>query len=268
MSKYYGIFQEIKDLYKKEIIEYGIYENVFSEIYSDLQSVSGELDYYLENAYCVGKDVLEICCGDGLNYMIPMAKKGFHVDGVEISESMIQQFETKCAKLPTKVKNNLHIYKSDIYEFQPEHKYDLIIIPSTTICLLSDNDEAIKKLFIKIYEWLNPGGRFMFDYRVDQIIGNLNNSEIMSLCNQKEKYFMIMQEFVNYVPGRSVVNMYVQKSDNEGEHKFIASSDKRIISDELINYLTDVTKFVVMNKYMLHSHNIDICLMVLEKQGE
>lgn len=266
MNNYYGVFKDLKTLYQNNILEYGIYDNIFSEIYRNLSNETDEINYYLENAFCVGKRVLEIACGDGSNYMIPLAKRGFSVDGVEISESMIDRFHENSRKLPERIKKNLKIMQGDIFEYETENEYDLIMIPSTTICLLADNDEKLKVLFDKVFGWLRPGGRFMFDYRTDQLLGSQYISSIISECNKEKNYFMMMQEFNNYIPGKAVVNMYVERLDGEYEQKYIASSEKRIITDALIDDVISKTEFLDYNTYWVDIPNATIKLRVLEKR--
>ena len=267
MSQFYGIFQDIKDLNIGNITELSIYEGIFSTIYTNMQSSPKELGYYLENAFCVGNKVLEIACGDGGNYMIPMAKKGFKVDGIEISESMIERFYERTARLPEKIKNKINIYQADIFEYETQEKYDLIMIPSTTICLLADNEEKTKKLFQRVYEWLKPGGRFMLDYRVDQTLEGNYISRIFTESNKKYPYVMFMQEFNNLVPGRGIVNMYAETVEDGCEKKYIASSDKRIITDDLIEKLIEGIAFRLHNSYMIEMANAKVKLLVLEKEN-
>lgn len=265
MGNFYGVFSDLKEMNQDNIMECGIYDDVFSTVYSSLGNESDAIRYYIENAFCVGERVLEIACGDGGNYMIPMAKKGFKVDGVEISESMLERFYENIEKLPTRIKKNLRIFQEDIFEYEPDGLYDLIILPSTTICLLADEDR-LPKLFDKIFSWLRPGGRFMFDYRTDQILGSQYTSNIISTCNREHQYFMMMQEFNNYIPGKAVVNMYVEMPGAERERKYIASSEKRIITDQLINEVAGKTDFIDYNTYLIDVPNADIKLRVLKKQ--
>jgi SAM-dependent methyltransferase len=265
MEKYYGVFKDMKDLYQDSISEHGIYDDIFSTVYTSLMNETNEIRYYVENAFCVGEKILEVACGDGSNYMIPLAKKGFSVDGVEISQSMIDRFEENTKNLPARIRKNMHIMQGDIFEFDTDTLYDLIIIPSTTICLLADDDEKLERLFHKISSWLRPGGRFMFDYRVDQMLGNQYLSALMSTCNKEKQYFMMMQEFNNFVPGRAIVNMYVEQMDEGQPKKYIASSEKRIITDSLINQALSKTDFMDYNTYMINLPNAEIKLRVLEK---
>ncbi len=268
MSELFGIFQEIKSLLGDRIEEYGIYEDIFSKVYTNLDAVTKEIEYYAENAYCTGKRILEIACGDGSSYMIPLARKGFQVDGVELSKSMIERYEENVKPLPDKIKKRLHVIEGDIFEYETEETYDLIILPSTTICLLTDDLEKTKLLFRKISVWLSENGRFMFDYRRDQHLGNTYETELMSQCNETDRYFMLMQEFNNYIPGKSVVNMYVESFSDGKERKCIASSEKVIITDELVNELIASANFEVHNKYEINCQGAQIRLLVIKKIGE
>ena len=60
MGQFYGIFQDIKELNMGGITELGIYEGIFSNVYANMKNSAQELDYYIENAFCVGKSILEI----------------------------------------------------------------------------------------------------------------------------------------------------------------------------------------------------------------
>ena len=263
MSRYYGIFKDIAQMYEGNLTECGVYDDIFSTVYTKLNGDTHELSYYLENARVAGKRVLEVACGDGGNYMIPMARKGFDVDGVEISTSMIDRFREKAQKLPEKVRKHLKIYHADIFDFEPEHLYDLIIIPSTTICLLADDDERLRLLFDKMYSFMEPGGRFMFDYRTDQLLGDEYESDVMTMCNPENEFLMLLQEFNNREPGISMVNMYVETP----KEKYLASSSKRIITDQLIENMINEGRFVRHNSYNVTIPNATIKLQVLKKEA-
>ncbi|MBR6626783.1 MAG: methyltransferase [Lachnospiraceae bacterium] len=268
MSHFFGVYKDIKELNIGNVTELGIYEGIFSTIYANMQDTFRELNYYIENGLCTGKRVLEIACGDGGNYMIPMAKKGFEVDGVEISESMIERFHEQTARLPEKIKSRMNIYQANIFEYDTDEKYDLITIPSTTICLLADDEEQTRCLFQKVYKWLKPGGRFMFDYRIDQSLQNEFISHIYTETNKKYPYVLFMQEFNNVVPGRGIVNMYVETMEDGVDKRYIASSDKRIITDGLVERLLEGIDFRLHNSYTVDLTNAKVKLLVLEKEEE
>lgn len=268
MSEYFGMFKDIKQLNEDEIKECGIYEGIFSNIYTHLTMPENIIDCYIENALAVGKDVLEIACGDGGNYMIPMAKRGFNCDGIDISQSMIERFIENRAMLPNKVKKRLNAWVGDVFSWDTEKKYDLITIPSTTICLLADDMEKTKKLIKKTYDWLKPGGRFMFDFRTDQFVGKKKMSEIYGLCSAENQYMMLMQEYENMMLGRTIVNMYIEKVDGKKNEKYIASSNKKIITDDFINELMKSTDYKLHNKYLFDKNIIKTKLIVYCKEED
>lgn len=66
--KYDELFGDIHTLallYDREIIYTDVYSNVFAKYYDTLPRESFECDNYLDEAYCCGKRVLELCCGTG-----------------------------------------------------------------------------------------------------------------------------------------------------------------------------------------------------------
>jgi len=246
MREYYGLFKDLKNFYMDSIEDIGIYENEFARVYSLIVggNYEGEIDFYVQSALQSGKDVLEIACGDGKRVMIPMAKLGFNVDGVEISKDMIEVYKEYSKRLPQKLRSNIKIYESDIFTFHTNKKYDLITIPATTICLLSDDEEKTISLFNRLYDMLKDNGRLAFDYRTGQIMEK-NASELNHLIfkSNGEKTFVLFQEFNNYIKGRTVVNFYMQKDTESKTKKYLTSSNKKIISEEFIERILNRTKF-------------------------
>ena len=263
MNNYFGFFSELKKLYDGKIKECGLYDDIFSNVYNALAGNTEIKELYAENGFYVGKNVLEIAAGDGSNYMIPLAQKGFNVDGVEISESMIARFNENVSKLPQRIKKRLNIIQADIFEYETDKKYDLITIPSTTICLLSDDEDRLKRLFDKIYSWLTPNGRLMFDYRTDQVTETVYASNILTNINLEEKYYFVFQEFNNFIPEKAVVNMYVETADGT---KYLASSEKKIITDDFIESVIGKTSFKMHHAYDVNEGEITMKVCVYKKE--
>lgn len=246
MREYYGLFKELKNIYLDSIKDIGIYEGEFARVYSLIvgENYEGEIDFYTQSALQSGKNVLEIACGDGKRVMIPLAKLGFNVDGVEISKDMIEVYGEYSKRLLQKFRSNINVYESDIFEFYTNKKYDLITIPATKICLLSDDEEKIISLFNRLYDMLKAQGRLAFDYRLRQSTEK-SESKLNHLIfkNNGEKVFVLFQEFNNYIKGRTVVNFYMQKDIKNKTEKYLTSSNKKIISEEFIEKILANTKF-------------------------
>ena len=214
MREYYGLFKELKSMYRDDIYDVDIYSGVFAKIYTELVGnlSNDELNFYLDSALDSGKNIPEVGCGDGKRVMNKLAKLGFYVDGVEMSHDMINEYNTYAKSLPNKIKNNIKIYEADIFNFSTGKKYDMIMIPATTICLLSDDEDKLVKLFHKFYDMLSLNGKLVFDYRLsygkEKTESKLN---YWTRENKDTKTFILFQEFHNYVIGRSIVNFYMEQ---------------------------------------------------------
>lgn len=205
-----------------------------------------EFDFYMDSAIDSGKDILEVACGDGKRVMSKLAKLGFKVDGVEISKDMINAHNIYSKSLPDKVKNNIKIYESDIFNFYTDKKYNMITIPATTICLLSDDEDKLIDLFNRFYNMLNPQGKLVFYYRVNidyQKTETTLNYWIKKSANAK--ILILFQEFHNYIKGRTIVNFYMEQDTKDGIKRYLTSSNKKIINQNLIDDILSKTNFRV-----------------------
>ena len=248
MREYYGMFKEIKSIYGTDIEDVDIYSGAFSEIYTELVGTISreELTFYIDAAIGSGKDILEVACGDGKRAMTKLAKLGFRVDGVEVSKDMIKEYNVYSKSLPDKVKDNITIYESDIFDFYTDKKYDLITIPATTICLLSDDEKRLIDLFNRFCNMLKSNGKLAFDFRLNTILQKMESKINYWVKKSKtEKVFVLFQEFHNYIKERPVVNFYMEQDTNEGMKRYLTSSSKKIISQGLIDNILTNTEFKV-----------------------
>lgn len=130
------------------------YDIIYSERIKELPEIS----FYenLLNKENVNKS-LEVACGTGRLY-IPLINKGHDIDGLDISEKMIEELKEKADN------QNLNptIYHGDIAEIDLNNSYDLIYFPFTAITHLSDLKQQIKAMN-NIYSHLNDEGIFALD---------------------------------------------------------------------------------------------------------
>ena len=263
-------YSQVEDIKRKGkcLLDYEYYLKIENK--NDLEKFSVDLDFYKQTGKVdtISKRLVDECRWTNQCSLKRLTRYRVEVDGIEISKSMISRFYEKQNRLSEKVKNRLNIYNADIFEYETEKQYDLITIPSTTICLLADDEVRTKNLFRKIYKWLKPGGRFMFDYRVDQSLTSEFISPIFSEVDKKMPYVMFMQEFNNIIVGRGIVNMYVETMENGEPKKYIASSNKKIITDSLVKNLLQEIDFQLHNTYMVEMKNAKVKLIVLEKEIE
>lgn len=121
--------------------------------------------------------ILELGCGTG-NITIPMAKLGYDIIGVDISEDML-------AKAWEKVRDHnldiLLIHQDARALDMGSKKFDIVIFPFDGLNN-NLNDEDIIKISDNVYKALNSGGRFLFDinsyYKISRYLGNKSFNSI------------------------------------------------------------------------------------------
>lgn len=123
-------------------------EHLFGEIYEKLYS-------FFKNYHKKGK-VLDIGCGQGRN-AIPLARIGYSITGVDISEIGINQMNKVTQKENLPIEGIL----SDIYEINNFNKYDFILIDNF-LHFDKNNISNESKFLSKIIEKINTGCLIIF----------------------------------------------------------------------------------------------------------
>lgn len=266
MRYYFELFENLRNLYYDKIEDLDFYEGYFAELYDTFEVSENERNIYLNEAFQCGKEVLELCCGNGRMSVI-MAENGFNVMGYDISEDMLEKFQHRKIKLPRSIQRRLNYQKADIFNLEYIHKYDVIILPATTICILADEESKLKMLLKKLYECLNPNGSFIFDYRTG-LMDHKYKTELLTIADKNEEStsFTLIQEFINYKEGRAIGNFYTQTTDCKGVFRnYITSTNKKIIQDKFIQDILNECGFQIQN---LHKVNVDntMCNFVVAKR--
>ena len=265
---YYGIFEHFNMLDIEGMRRIDVYEDYFADIYEYISSCEhNELDLYVSNAFLTGGNILELGCGNG-RLTIQLAKKGLKVIGVDISSSMLKILEDKLSTLNAKTRKNVVCYNQNVFDLHIEEDYNLAIIPATTVCLFLDDANKFVVLANQIYDKLPKGGRFVFDYRIDQRLDESDEAPVrfISRPNKEGKEFTLFQEFNNYKPGFSVGNMYAERIINGETFRYLGYTERRIITEEMIDEIVSKTKFNVLNKINFKlNFGIETQYIILEK---
>lgn len=116
------------------------------------KSLGGDLEFY-ESHIEKSHKILEAGVGTG-RLLIPYLKKGYNVEGIELSKDMLDMCKQKCEE--HKVSTNLILGNVETYKFDA---YDAILIPTGTFCLFHNIENVLKNFFNS----LNDGGFILFD---------------------------------------------------------------------------------------------------------
>lgn len=119
-------------------------------------SIDGDLEYYFDHLKNTKGKILEAGVGTG-RMMIPLLQKGLNVEGVDVSEDMLKQ--CRANMVATNVKGTL--YQGDLTNLRLPEKYEAIIMPTGSFCLLPRN--RVKDVLHSFYQHLNKQGKIIID---------------------------------------------------------------------------------------------------------
>ncbi|MGD1910418.1 MAG: class I SAM-dependent methyltransferase [Rivularia sp. (in: cyanobacteria)] len=144
----------MKQWYEKLFENYAI--NYDKEIFT--QGTIGECDFIeKEIGYNKEAKIIDIGCGTG-RHSIELAKRGYSVVGIDLSESMLQRARQKAAS------QNLDIVfeKHDAREFSYSYKFDLVIMLCEGGFSLMETDEMNFQILQNAANALKPKGKLIF----------------------------------------------------------------------------------------------------------
>ncbi|HEX6922928.1 MAG TPA: class I SAM-dependent methyltransferase [Bacillales bacterium] len=120
-----------------------------------------DIPFYLEQASQFGSPILELACGTG-RVAIPLAKEGYSVYGLDLSEEMLSIFEQKCRDLPNDTYEKIIIRQGEMTNFSFSTTFKLILIPFHSFQALSSDEEAHKCL-ARVHDHLDEDGAFILN---------------------------------------------------------------------------------------------------------
>lgn len=132
-----------------------IYDNV------PLYTSRRDTQFYVDEAKAVAGSVLELGCGTG-RVLLPIARAGYAIDGLDSSPQMLERCETKLLAEPASVKERAHLHRGDVRSFNLGKKFDLVTAPFRVLQHLTTVEDQLAFLDA-VARHLQPGGRFCFD---------------------------------------------------------------------------------------------------------
>lgn len=103
------------------------------------------------------KTVLDLGCGTG-GHLVQLSKRNYQVDGVDLSEDMIEVLRGKLNEAG--IKSDLHV--ANMVNFKVDKPYDLIISMFAVIGYITERNDLLAA-FINVKQHLSEGGKFIFD---------------------------------------------------------------------------------------------------------
>jgi SAM-dependent methyltransferase len=127
--------------------------------------------FYERVAREVGGGVLEVACGTG-RFVVPLARTGLHVTGVDRSAAMMAVARRKLAKLPAAVQERVTLVEQDMTALSLDRRFGFISVPARSLQHLLTVDLQRASL-AAIRRHIEPNGRIalhLFDPRHDLLV--------------------------------------------------------------------------------------------------
>ena len=144
----------------------------FAYLYDEL-NVNYEKDKItkrIKQLLCQCREVVDLCCGTG-DVAISLAKSGFNVIGIDISEDMLNVATEKAMNNAARV---LFVC-ADAKDFQLPSRSDAVYSITDGMNYMMGVDE-LKKAFLSVNKALKSGGKFIFDmsteYKYENVLSD------------------------------------------------------------------------------------------------
>lgn len=126
-----------------------------------LYATRSDVKFYVEEAARVDGPILELGCGTG-RILIPMARAGSTVVGLDGSEQMLSRCRANLLGEPESLRACVALHHGDVRSFDIGEKFALVIAPFRVLQHLTTIDDQLRCLDA-VARHLAPGGRFIFD---------------------------------------------------------------------------------------------------------
>jgi len=161
--------------------KYGSYEDqpILAKLYDYMPGylARSDIEFFVQCCHDATGRVIELGCGTG-RVLIPAAKAGCCITGVDLSPHMLKICRQKIEQLPLGIRKKINLIQSNAVGFEIDEKFGLAIMPFRFFQHLTNVDEQIACL-ANINRHLKERGRLVFDvFQVD--LKRINNPAFMN----------------------------------------------------------------------------------------
>lgn len=111
-----------------------------------------DISFYEQLADTTGSPILECMCGTG-RILIPLARKGHEVTGVDKSAAMLDCLTAKLELLDDDVQGKIDVIHGDVRDFKTKERFKLVIVPFNSFLHLletEDQEAALKNVWKRL----------------------------------------------------------------------------------------------------------------------
>ena len=134
----------------------------FAELYDAVYAGRDDAGFWRTMAAAAaGRPILELGCGTG-RVLLPLARAGHEVTGIDLSERMLDVCRTKLRLEPPEVRERVQLLAADMTAFELESRFGAITIPFASFQHLLTVEEQLACLE-RCRAHLSPPGRLVID---------------------------------------------------------------------------------------------------------
>ncbi|SCL15460.1 class I SAM-dependent methyltransferase [Micromonospora inyonensis] len=113
-----------------------------------------------------GTRVLDLCCGPGL-YVVPLARRGHAVTGVDLNQEMLDRAASVCAEAGVEAR----LEQGDMGDYVRPGEFDVVINMYTSFGYFAEPERNLQVLR-NAHESLVPGGQILMDLLGKEVLAS------------------------------------------------------------------------------------------------
>jgi SAM-dependent methyltransferase len=138
-----------------------VFDSVAGFYDHEQEDFTKDIPFYTDYAKECGGEVLEIACGTG-RVLIPIAKKGIKITGLDISQKMLDIARNKAAGFEKNIKDGICLMQADMKDFNIDNRFSMIYIAFRSFqSLITRSDQG--KCLACVNKHLIQDGIFILD---------------------------------------------------------------------------------------------------------
>lgn len=189
------------------------------------------------------KLILDLGCGTG-NISLPLAKKGYEVIGIDVSEDMLSVAKEKAER----DRLDILFLMQDMREFELYGTVDCVISLYDSLNYITEEEDLLQ-VFCLVNNYLDPGGLFIFDMNTEYKFQNKLADRSFAETTEKAAYI-----WENYYDEKEKINefymnFFVKEENSEQYKRFEEYHYERAYDIEKIKELITKSGMELLNVF-------------------
>ena len=196
-----------------------------------------DVTFYRELAKQRGGPILDLGCGSG-RALIPLARDGHRVTGIDQSDSMLAKLRARVADLPPAVRDRIAVAKGELCTFAVEGRFNLVTATFNVLEHLYTRGELAACL-ARVAAHLSPGGAFAFDVQMPDLAWLIRDpakrwakTRFTDPSTKRAMYYSTNHDY-DPVGQIATIRLYYEPVDGRGPTKIVKLSQRKYFPAEL-----------------------------------